>query len=653
MENLENKMAFAQAALDNAVYGVAFSDSQGKLTYVNDAFREMWGYDENEKILGTSGMEFWKSKEKAQRIMKKVREKGHWIGEIVAKKHDGSTMHVQLSAHRVMENNVPSGMMASFVDVTARKKAEEDLRQLNEELEERVAMRTRELQETNKKLTERMKERNALLAVIDNLRDYDKSIEEALQNLITPIEKGWQYPNSTAVKIVFRDKEYSSSKFKETPWVLESCAKTRNGEEINFQIAYLDKKPEEEIGPFLSEEHKLLETIAKETADALSAREVLNALRESESLLRIAIEKAAIGMVRVRPDGTFVSANNAFCKMSGYSEEELMNMNFQDLTHPDDRDIGAKVVRDLLEGGKRTASFEKRYVHKDGHVFHVELQTTLIHDDEGEPLHFFTQVNDITERKIAQKKLERLNNELEQRVEEKTKELRQAQEKLVRKERLAAIGELSGGIAHELRNPLGAIKNSVYFLKMVIEEPDEDIEETLQILEDEVKHSVDIIECLLEFSKPKPPTRMKVNINEVLKELVEKTEIPDNIKLSMDFEEEAPILLADPVQLERVFGNLIGNAIEAMPKGGRLDLITLCCPDGKIQVEVKDTGTGIPEDNLESIFEPLFTTKAKGIGLGLSIVNSIIEAHSGSISVESEVGRGTVFTVELPLPGAK
>lgn len=653
MENLENKMAFAQAALDNAVYGVAFSDSQGKLTYVNDAFREMWGYDENEKILGTSGMEFWKSKEKAQRIMKKVREKGHWIGEIVAKKHDGSTMHVQLSAHRVMENNVPSGMMASFVDVTARKKAEEDLRQLNEELEERVAMRTRELQETNKKLTERMKERNALLAVIDNLRDYDKSIEEALQNLITPIEKGWQYPNSTAVKIVFRDKEYSSSKFKETPWVLESCAKTRNGEEINFQIAYLDKKPEEEIGPFLSEEHKLLETIAKETADALSAREVLNALRESESLLRIAIEKAAIGMVRVRPDGTFVSANNAFCKMSGYSEEELMNMNFQDLTHPDDRDIGAKVVRDLLEGGKRTASFEKRYVHKDGHVFHVELQTTLIHDDEGEPLHFFTQVNDITERKIAQKKLERLNNELEQRVEEKTKELRQAQEKLVRKERLAAIGELSGGIAHELRNPLGAIKNSVYFLKMVIEEPDEDIEETLQILEDEVKHSVDIIECLLEFSKPKPPTRMKVNINEVLKELVEKTEIPDNIKLSMDFEEEAPILLADPVQLERVFGNLIGNAIEAMPKGGRLDLITLCCPDGKIQVKVKDTGTGIPEDNLESIFEPLFTTKAKGIGLGLSIVNSIIEAHSGSISVESEVGRGTVFTVELPLPGAK
>jgi PAS domain S-box-containing protein len=646
-------MAFAQAALDNAVYGVAFSDSQGKLTYVNDAFREMWGYDENEKILGTSGMEFWKSKEKAQRIMKKVREKGHWIGEIVAKKHDGSTMHVQLSAHRVMENNVPSGMMASFVDVTARKKAEEDLRQLNEELEERVAMRTRELQETNKKLTERMKERNALLAVIDNLRDYDKSIEEALQNLITPIEKGWQYPNSTAVKIVFRDKEYSSSKFKETPWVLESCAKTRNGEEINFQIAYLDKKPEEEIGPFLKEEHKLLETIAKETADALSAREVLDALRESESLLRIAIEKAAIGMVRVRPDGTFVSANNAFCEMSGYSEEELINMNFQDLTHPDDRGIGAKVMRDILEGEKKTASFEKRYVHKDSHVFHVELQTTLIHDDEGEPLYFFTQVNDITERKIAQQQLERLNNELEQRVKEKTKQLKQAQEKLVRRERLAAIGELSGGIAHELRNPLGAIKNSVYFLKMAIEEPDEDIEETLQILEDEVKHSVDIIESLLEFSKPKPPTRMKVNINEVLNGLVEKTEIPDNIKLSMDFKEEAPILLADPVQLERVFGNLIGNAIEAMPKGGRLDLATVCSPDGKIQVKVKDTGTGIPEDNLESIFEPLFTTKAKGIGLGLSIVNSIIEAHSGSISVESEVGRGTVFTVELPLPGAK
>ena len=305
------------------------------------------------------------------------------------------------------------------------------------------------------------------------------------------------------------------------------------------------------------------------------------------------------------------------------------------------------------------------------------------------------------ERKRAEQALKEYSERLEEMVEERTKELRDAQEQLVRREKLAVLGQLAGGMGHELRNPLGAIKNAAYFLNMVLEEPDPEVKEALEILEEEVGTSERIISSLLDFARPKPPIRRKVDVNHVLREALSRTTVPDNVQVVSQLDETLPAILADPDQLAQVFGNIILNAIQAMtlpsrpstssgrqvgtPEGGRL-LVKTSEVSGKpprsawVAVSFADTGVGIPEENLDKIFEPLFTTKAKGIGLGLAVVKTLVDGHGGSIEVESpstefipspalskvegeaegvgtgpstglrtgEVGKGSTFTVRLP-----
>jgi len=172
--------------------------------------------------------------------------------------------------------------------------------------------------------------------------------------------------------------------------------------------------------------------------------------------------------------------------------------------------------------------------------------------------------------KLAEEKMKEYSEKLEEMVEERTEELREAQEQLVRRERLAVLGQLAGGIGHELRNPLGAIKNAAYFLNMVLEEQEPDVKDTLEILEKEVATSERIISSLLDFARPKPPTRRKVDVNEVVRETLSRVTAPERVEITSQLDRALPMILADPVQLGQVFRNLILNAIQAMPEGGQL-----------------------------------------------------------------------------------
>ncbi len=249
------------------------------------------------------------------------------------------------------------------------------------------------------------------------------------------------------------------------------------------------------------------------------------------------------------------------------------------------------------------------------------------------------------------RRLREYSMELQQTVDERTRELREAQEQLIRSERLAVLGQLAGGVGHELRNPLAAIKNAAYFLNMVLEVTDPDVKETLGILEKEVDASEKIISSLLDFSRTSLPSRRKVIINDIVREVLSGATVPENVEVTRQLDEMLSPILADPDQLRLVFGNIIFNAIQAMPEGGQL-VVTSESPDKEwVAVSFADTGEGIPEENLPKLFEPLFTTKAKGIGLGLAITKTMVEAHGGAIEVRSEVGRGSTFTVKLPVRG--
>jgi len=250
-------------------------------------------------------------------------------------------------------------------------------------------------------------------------------------------------------------------------------------------------------------------------------------------------------------------------------------------------------------------------------------------------------------------------------VEERTQELREDQEQLAyneklalldqlaRKEKLAILGKLAGGVGHELRNPLGAIKNAAYFLKMVLENPEPEVKETLEILEKEITSSEHIISSLLDFARSKPPARSKVAVNDLLQEVISQTIIPDRIKVVSKLDESRPKVLADPDQLGQVFKNLMLNAFQAMPKKGQLVIKSEILPQELVAISFADSGTGITKENQEKIFEPLFTTKAKGIGLGLAIVKTLIEGHGGTIEVQSEPGKGSIFTVKLSIKEKK
>ena len=283
----------------------------------------------------------------------------------------------------------------------------------------------------------------------------------------------------------------------------------------------------------------------------------------------------------------------------------------------------------------------------EGKPIWLETIKTPIRDASGNIVGLVGVSRDITERKRAEVLLREYSENLERLVEARTRELREAQEQLVRQERLATLGQLAGSVAHELRSPLSAIKNAAYYLTMRLEHQADDTREMLQILDNQVNVSARIIESLLDFARPRVPVLKHVHLPYVIQAALEQCHVPDSITLEWQVMPALPDVLVDAAQMQIVFRNLITNAIQAMPGGGRLT-IGVRLENGVLYATVSDTGHGIPPDALDKIFQPLYTTKAKGIGLGLALCKLIVEAHDGTISVTSEVGKGSTFTVALP-----
>ncbi|MHB8104924.1 MAG: ATP-binding protein [Dehalococcoidales bacterium] len=240
--------------------------------------------------------------------------------------------------------------------------------------------------------------------------------------------------------------------------------------------------------------------------------------------------------------------------------------------------------------------------------------------------------------------------QLEKEVDIRTKDLEQIQEKLIRSERLAAVGELASGVGHELRNPLNVIRNCAYLLNMALtEKSDEEASNTLKVLDKQIDIANKIVTDLLDFTRIKPPTQVRADLKNMIEESLSWITIPEQVKVNVNLNGHAKSLKTDPEQMSRVFSNLISNAVQAMNgKSGEVDINT-AADDDYLSVLFRDTGCGIPEENIQKIFEPLFTTKPKGIGLGLAISKRLVEQNGGKIEVASQVGKGTTFTVKIPI----
>ena len=253
------------------------------------------------------------------------------------------------------------------------------------------------------------------------------------------------------------------------------------------------------------------------------------------------------------------------------------------------------------------------------------------------------------ELKDLNKELSSINIELVQKHEL----LEDAQEQLVRTEKLAAVGTLASGVSHELRNPLSAIKNAVFLLKRklsrkAIPDIDEKVMQFLDIMDKEIDRSSKIINDLLGFTRVTKPTRFSTDINVVINDALTRVAIAENIKLSNSLQSNLPMVMIDANQIGQVLINLIENACQAMMDGGELKISTKAS-ERFMEIEIGDSGCGIPEKGVKKIFDPLFTTKPSGTGLGLAICHGIIQKHNGVVDVKSREGIGTEMFIKLPL----
>ena len=213
-------------------------------------------------------------------------------------------------------------------------------------------------------------------------------------------------------------------------------------------------------------------------------------------------------------------------------------------------------------------------------------------------------------------------------------------------ERLVVLGQMASGIAHELRNPLNVVRTSVFFLQNAKNASAEKRDEHLDRIQRQVAVANNVITALTDFAKLPLPTAEPVHVKELLAEVLASVELPKSISPCIACDDQMPAIVGDRRQLAIVFGNLIRNAIDAMPQGGQLYLRTV--PDGPcLCVEFQDTGVGISPQDIRRIFEPFFSTKARGIGLGLAITKAIVENHRGQLLVTSQLGQGSCFTVRL------
>jgi PAS domain S-box-containing protein len=406
------------------------------------------------------------------------------------------------------------------------------------------------------------------------------------------------------------------------------------------------------------------------TRDITERKRAERAVQEAREYAESIVDTVREPLVVLDAGLRLISASRSFYQTFQMTPEETERQLLYDLCN---RQWDIPRLRELLE-----KVLPENTVFDDFEVEHdfptlgrrtMLLNAQRIYRTANETQLILLAIEDITERKRAEEELKEYSERLEEIVEERTRELRDAQEQLIRREKLAVLGQLAGGVGHELRNPLGAIKNAAYFLNMVLEEPESEVKEAMEIMAKEVATSEKIISSLLDFARAKPPTRRKVDVNDLVRNALSRATVPEKVEVVTQLE-ELPAILADPDQLGQVFANIILNGFQAMPEGGQLVVKTSEVSEkpprsGWVAVSFADTGVGIPEENLGKLFEPLFTTKAKGIGLGLAVTRTLVEGHGGTIEIQSpstlrrgsgqaglrtgEVGKGSTFTVRLPI----
>ena len=593
--------------------GIIVFDEESRIEFANQMASEIMGFHKDQIL----GREFFSLIGKRdEEFLEEMVMRGEGLGQKVC-----TEMSLHISPGQVKETEVclaptqsEDGRIKTYAyirDITERKKFEKALR---------------ESEEKYRNLFERV--RHGLF--ISTKEGYFLDCNQAMWGLL-----GYEDKEGFLKIDIIKDLYVNPEDRKTFMELVESLGfikdfevefKKKNGERITVLLTATAKRDEK--GTIIGYEGLNI--------DITDRKRMEKKLKEANDFLMNLIESSVDGIIVTDMKGDILIFNKGAENLLGYQGEEVVEkMNIRSIYQPG----VAKEVMDKLRSpdfggiGKLT-SFPIFHRKKDGELIEGDLSASIIYDEKG---------NEIASIGIFKDLRERLKME---------RELREIQQALLQSEKLAAMGRLTSQIAHELNNPIYGIMNTLELLKTEIP-PESKRRRILELSLSEIQRLSEMLRNMLSFSKPEEEKRRPVKIDELIEGILlvmEKQMKESNIQVEASFDSDIPEVMASTNQMRQVMLNILKNAKEAMPKGGTLTVRTTR-EGNKVLIHIQDTGIGIPEEIRDKIFEAFFTTKqkVKGVGLGLSVCYGIIKDHGGEIKVESEEGKGTTFTLSLPV----
>jgi PAS domain S-box-containing protein len=502
-------------------------------------------------------------------------------------------------------------------------------------------------------LEQRVKELTLLHESTRLLQSTQLPIARQLGELVAMIPSGWRFPELCRARIVWGELEVHTPGFAETAW-RQLAAAPAGADGVRLEVVYLREVPPTPDGPFAAEEQVLLESLADmigahlekhHAATALTA--TLAELRDKNQQLQFHVSRMPLGYVVWDGGRHIVEWNGSAEQIFGWAAADMLGKASHQLPiyppHELDRDpIGQELV--ASHGGGSSSTHE--HMRNDGARVVCEWLHAPLKDGGGRVVGYLSMAHDVTERKRAEEERMRLEGQL-----------RQGQ-------RIQALGTLAGGIAHDFNNILTAISGHTYLALNDIEE-ERSPHDSLVAIQEASARAVDLVRRILMFSRYQQPERKLCSIVPIVEESVQllRASVPPGVCVELEPPSREPLVFADPGQLRTILMNLGFNAAHAIGQSGTIRVAVDSVPsthdelagsdqgfERYVRLSVSDTGSGMDEATVERIFEPFFTTKptGQGNGLGLSVVHGIVKGHEGSIAVQSQPGRGSVFEIYLP-----
>ena len=386
--------------------------------------------------------------------------------------------------------------------------------------------------------------------------------------------------------------------------------------------------------------------------DISARKQTLEQLREAHERLNLLIDRMPIGCILWTPQFTVSMWNPTAERIFGFTAEEALGMEPYGTIVPEDVRPVVEPVWKRIIGGDKSAHSVNENITKQGKTITCEWYNTPMINSSGEIVGAISMVQDISERKVAEDELEKYRSTLEDLVRERTEQLDLAQAELVQKERLAVLGQLTATVSHEIRNPLGTIANSLYLLKESLQGAEHaNLAKPLLLAERNVERCDTIISDLLDFSRQRRIEKIPILIDDWMTDFLEEMDTLKDVQMEKDLSTNS-VVPVDPERLRRALVNVITNAVQALDEVDKPDkklLVRTRLVDETCEIIVQDNGPGMSQDVIKRIYEPMFSTKNFGVGLGVPIIKNIIEGHCGGVEYTSEVGEGTTVIMRLPL----